>query len=239
MSLSNNNYQGKRFSILGDSISTFEGVTPEGYNVFYTAARKREANIVTAGETWWGRVIDALGGELLANDSWSGSLVCKHPQCEIESYGASDARTSALGREGKFPDVIMVYMGTNDWGWNMPIDPEPGREEDLSVFRVAYNAMLCKLRKNYPVAEIWCFTLAVSDSMRDFEFTLPFVTGKRAALSEYCRAICECAGENGCRVIDLYQPENAYETIDDLHPDRRGMKTLAETVLHQLNAWEE
>lgn len=65
------------------------------------------------------------------------------------------------------------------------------------------------------------------------------VTGKRAALSEYCRAICECAGENGCRVIDLYQPENAYETIDDLHPDRRGMKTLAETVLLQLNAWEE
>lgn len=233
------NYQGKLFSILGDSISTFEGVTPEGYNVFYTAARKCEANVIPVEETWWGRVIAELGGELLANDSWSGSLVCKHPQCEIESYGASDARTSALGKDGKTPDVVMVYIGTNDWGWNMTINPKPGREEDLSVFRVAYNAMLRKIRKNYPAAEIWCFTLAVSDSMRDFEFTLPFVSGKRASMVEYCRAICDCARENGCRIINLYQPAHAYATIDDLHPDRRGMKTIAEMVLRQLEAPEQ
>lgn len=226
-------YKNKLFSILGDSISTFEGVTPKGYNVFYTDSRKLESGITTTDKTWWGRVIKELGGELLVNNSWSGSLVCKHPECEIESYGASDARTSALGENGKTPDVIMVYIGTNDWGYNMPIDLQQGEEGDLSFFRIAYNTMLHKIKRNYLKAEIWCFTLAVSDSMRDFGFTLPF-SKEKTSMSKYCQAIKDCAKGNDCLLIDIFDADNTYETMDDLHPDCQGMKTIADLVLRQI-----
>lgn len=231
-------YKNKLFSILGDSISTFEGVTPKGYNVFYTDSRKLESGITTVDKTWWGRVIKELGGELLVNNSWSGSLVCKHPECEIESYGASDARTSALDENGKTPDVIMVYIGTNDWGYNMPIDPPQGEVDDLSFFRIAYNTMLHKLKANYPKAEIWCFTLAVSDNMRDFGFTLPF-SKEKTSMSKYCQAIRDCASENDCILIDIFNPENAYETMDDLHPNCNGMKTIADLVLGRLKSFKK
>ena len=231
-------YENKLFSIIGDSVSTFEGVTPENYEVFYTAPMKCTTNVLAAEDTWWGKVIKALGGELLVNDSWSGSLVTKHPKCEIESYGASDARTSNLGKDGKTPDVVMIYIGTNDWGWNVPVDPQAGQENDISVFKVAYDTMIKKIKKNYPQAEIWCFTLAISDGMEDCGNVHPYVRSGRA-LREYCCAIRESATENNCRLIELYCPEEQYETVDKYHPNRRGMQTLAKIVLDQLTESDE
>ena len=225
-------YQGKYFSIMGDSISTFEGVSPSWYNTFYTAERKCEADLLSAKDTWWGIVIDALCGKLLVNNSWSGSLVAKHPQCEIESYGASDERTGFLGENGVAPDVVMVYIGTNDWGWNIPIDPVAG-EEDVGIFKSAYQIMLRKIRRNYPKAEIWCFTLTNSDRMSDSGFSLPFTKNGRP-LAEYCRAIRECAAQEGCRLIDIYRSAPGYASMDDLHPDKQGMATLAGYVLEEL-----
>ncbi len=59
-------------------------------------------------DTWWGRVIDHFDGRLVANSSFSGSVV--------EGYGFpagnSEKRiTSLLGAQGECPDVVLVYMG--------------------------------------------------------------------------------------------------------------------------------
>lgn len=105
--------------------------------------------------------------------------------------------------------------------------------EYCDVFSNAYSYMLEKLKRNYPDAEIWCFTLAVSDSMRDFGFTLPF-SKENTSMSKYCQAIRDCAKENDCLLIDIFDSENAYETMDDLHPNYHGMKTIADLVLRQL-----
>ena len=231
-------YKDKYFSIMGDSISTYEGVSPSWYNTFYTAERKCEADLLSPDDTWWGIVINTLGGKLFVDNAWSGSLVGKHPQCEIESYGASDERTAFLGENGISPDVVMVYIGTNDWGWNMPIDPEEGHEEDVGVFKPAYRMMLRKIRRNYPSAEIWCFTLTNSDRMSDSGFSLPFTKDGRP-LTEYCRAIRECAAEEGCRLVDIYRASPGYESMDDLHPDKKGMRTLADCVLEELAKYSD
>ena len=226
-------YHGKYFSVMGDSISTFEGVSPSWYNIFYTAERKCEADILTSDNTWWGIVIDRLGGKLLVDNAWSGSLVSKLPQCEIESYGASDERTEFLGTDEISPDVVMVYIGTNDWGWDVPIDPPVGHEEDVGFFLSAYTVMLRKIRRNYPDAEIWCFTLTNSDRMLDSNFSLPFTKNGRP-FAEYCRAIRECANQEGCKLIDIYRTDKGYRTIDGLHPDAEGMRQIADLVLDVL-----
>ena len=41
-------YSGKYFSVLGDSISTFEGYNPADYAVFYDRDRKLGSGIITA-----------------------------------------------------------------------------------------------------------------------------------------------------------------------------------------------
>ena len=223
-------YKNKLFSILGDSISTLEGYSVPEHAAFYEGVRRLEADVIFPEHTWWGQVIERLCGTLLVNDSFSGSTVMKHPSYMIPSYGCSDKRTEELGRDGLSPDVIMVFMGTNDWGYGTRVEPDKYGNNDKSVFSVAYSSMLEKLKKNYPQAEIWCFTLPISKCERKENFTFPYYYGGRH-IEEYCRVIRECAYEYGCKVIDLYGANAPHDTIDGFHPNAKGMKTIADTVL--------
>lgn len=220
-------YQGKYFSILGDSISTLEGYSQPDFAAFYDTEKKLLSGVLTPADTWWGQVVDALGGRLLVNNSFSGSTVCKLPAYEIESYGCSDERTGRLRSDAVTPDVIMVYIGTNDWGHGLAPTPNGWHTGPLTVFSEAYRTMLEKLQINYPEAEIWCFTLAVSKFP---EGTFPY-RYRGYHMEEYCNVIRTLAAQYGCRLIDLYHNAEPYETIDDFHPSARGMQTLATAVI--------
>lgn len=221
-------YKDKYFSVLGDSISTLEGWNPPAHAVFYDWANKCRAGIFSPADTWWGKVIDALGGRLLVNDSFSGSTVIRHPSCEIESYGCSDARTGALGTGGQAPDAVMVWLGTNDWGCGIKVFPERG-ETGLNVFANAYGAMLAKLKANYPNAEISCLTLMQSTWSAQPGFVFPVRCGGWH-IREYNDAIRACAEKAGCKWIDL-SDAGPYDTIDGFHPNAKGMETIARAVL--------
>ena len=207
-------YKDKYFSILGDSISTLAGYNPPECGVFYDWQNKRLADILAPEDTWWGKVLEELGGKLLVNHSWAGSTVCKLPGHEIESYGCSDARTGALDWDGRKPDVVMVAIGLNDHGWRMPLSTEG---EKMTSFPLAYSMMLEKIRRNYPEAEIWCLTFP----------HIPYAAERAAG---YHAAIYACAEKAGCRIIDIYRAD-IVDTLDNLHPTRRGMQTIAGLVL--------
>ena len=65
-------YKNKLFSVLGDSISTLEGYSVPESAVYYDTAHKLTLGVLTPKDTWWGQVIDHLGGKLLINNSFSG-----------------------------------------------------------------------------------------------------------------------------------------------------------------------
>ena len=225
-------YRGRLFSILGDSLSTLDGYSIPSGAAFYSGMMRLQSGVLLPRDTWWGRVIDQLGGELLVNDSFSGSTVSRRPGCEIESYGCSDGRTSSLHREGVSPDVIFVLLGMNDWGCGARVTPESESDEgDLSVFSVAYTEMLLKLKKNYSSAEIWCFTFPVSRLGEDRDF--PYLRGG-IHIERYCDAVRACASECGCRLIELYRPSEPHDTVDGFHPNADGMRELADAVLSQI-----
>ena len=227
-------YKGKYFSVLGDSISTLDGYQPEDYAVFYQGENRYLAGVFVPEDIWWGKVIEKLQGKLLVNNAFSGSTVCRHPSCQIESYGCSDARTGGLGEEGQAPDVVMILMGINDWGCGMPLKPD-GQMEGLRVFSVAYEAMLEKIKRNYPQAEIWCLTLPRSCWSAHPEVEIP---AYRAGghFGEYCGVIRLCAEKAGCRLVDIYDPTQPYDTIDGFHPTADGMATIARAVLAQVES---
>ena len=76
-----NPFRGKTISILGDSISTYAGVSNNtaynstiGKNAVYYRADGSTLKVCLS-DTWWQQAIDALDMKLLVNNSWSGSTV--------------------------------------------------------------------------------------------------------------------------------------------------------------------
>lgn len=109
--------EGLKISFLGDSISTFyaEGSEMNSYyggeNQFYYP--RYSASIKTVDLTWWYKLIKNNNMVLGINNSWSGSQACGSG----ESAGQSDNRINTLIENGK-PDIVIVYLGTNDIGSN-------------------------------------------------------------------------------------------------------------------------
>lgn len=248
--LGNNKYFGKQFSILGDSISTLDGYNPRGYNVFYKENNCEKSAVREISDTWWGKVIDFFGGELLVNNSWSGSRVTKLPiKDSLFPSGCSDERTSALHINNVKPDVIIVYLGTNDWANGIPTleywENSGDYENWLGTmllpneecFDVAYEQMLTKLRANYPNAEIWCCTLCETHISKRPDFQFPH---KYAGthIEEYNEIIRDVVRRNGCRLIDLYDYKMTYDSIDGSHPTNAGMNTIATMVIRSIAGFD-
>lgn len=154
----NNKYFGKQFSILGDSICTLAGYNPKGYKVFYDGESCEKSGVRDMKDTWWGKVIDFFGGELLVNNSWSGSRVTHLPNSNTQfPLGCSDERTSNLYINNVTPDVIIVYLGFNDWANGVPLDMEERSLLNVvydNYFSEAYEMMISKLRENFPLFSI-------------------------------------------------------------------------------------
>lgn len=92
----------RRISILGDSISTFAGYTPEEA-VFYDSYVQWETGVKSVEDTWWMQVIKALDGELGTNHSLAGSMVSGNLSTSAMSY----ERIDKLGANG-IPDIILI-----------------------------------------------------------------------------------------------------------------------------------
>ena len=127
-------YQGKKLSIMGDSISTFTGISNNvKYNntiganaVWYPG---NNSNFMDQTYTYWGRLINDLGMELCVNNSWSGSRVYGKSDAEYKdnillratqldnSNGTNNDESDDIA-----PDVIVIYMGINDLHGDSPRD---------------------------------------------------------------------------------------------------------------------
>ena len=107
--------QTKKVSILGDSYSTFQGMIPEGYAVYYP---NNGNDVKEVSQTWWDLYIKAKGYQLETNDSWSGSTICGTGYGRMDSSGNNFiSRVDKLGN----PDIILIFGGTNDAWANSPI----------------------------------------------------------------------------------------------------------------------
>ncbi len=246
--------RGKRmtrlFSVYGDSISSFEGILPEGWRVFFEGEQLELTGVKTPADTWWGQVIDHFGGELLANASWSGCVV----EGRDFPVGASRERIAYLAPEGTAPDDILVHIGINDYGWGSGYAqicaatpsappalaaacPDHGKVAGMAPagtldnFEESYRRMLSTMHEFWPDARIWVSTLLPGR-----------VKGADAPTSpRYFRGICvdeyneiirtAAKATPGCKLVDMAAFGYDYEAIDGTHPTAQGMKQIAALFL--------
>ena len=246
-------YKGKKISIVGDSISTFTGYIPDGYEVYYTPD-KENSDVHSVGDTWWGILFEKLGAELLVDNAYSGSMVSRYPlQKRLFPSASSDERTSALHRGGERPDVIIIYIGINDWNECLlpdrehvyPEDTRPAeyRErddviEDEFYFDSAYAMMLDKLKKNYPEAEIFCSTVCRTKLNVPPYDILPDCREHGYSLTLFNDIIRKTAAETGCKLLDLDGYNMPYDSADGYHPTKKGMEMMAEMMYEEMTREE-
>lgn len=232
--------KGKKLGIVGDSISTYEGWIPNGYDVYY-----RNGGILPSVEnTYWKIAINELG-MVVGNCSWSGSYVYgDSTSTSNANIGTSTKRINDLSADGINPDIVLVYMGTNDFlfgidkgEFNMSSDYADG---NISTFMNAYALLLTKIRKAYPNCKILCGTMPLQfasspDLYVNNNWTS--VRTKGESISEWNNAIKEIAKAFGCGVVDFATCAiNSHSsTLEDrCHPNIKGHKLMAERLIKDL-----
>ena len=232
-------------SIMGDSISTFSGCNPEGFAVFYDGARQLATGVTDPSMTWWSLLAGRLGARVLANASYSGSMV---QGAGFPAAVAPERACALLGPNGERPDDVVIFIGINDYGWGSPEAQAAGRSAatppclDLSRvppataglapanaaerFGAAYARMLANVREVAPSARVWCCSLvpgrAAEADRPTFAWNL-----RGVPLARYNEQIARAAEREGARYADACAYGLDYEASDGTHPTALGMRQLA------------
>lgn len=244
---SENPYFGKQFSVLGDSISRLEGFTPEK-NIgsfcihtpnppgFYKKKNSEQTGIIDKKDMWWGKVIDFFGGELLINGSYPDNyLRCSSDMCK--EYDTEE-RISPLHIDNVRPDVIIIYLGINDWFAHLYTRHEDSDIFDkslLTVFDRRYAYMLDTLKARYPDSEIWCCTLCnlVNSDTVDISDVNP-MNDDEFHIEIYNDCIRNITRQKNCRLVDVYREGSTYISMDGFHPTAYGMTQLAIRIIYDV-----
>lgn len=237
-------YNGKKLSVLGDSISTFKGYIPAGNACYYDGSNYGVASVE---DTWWGKTMNALGMELCVNESWSGSRVTT---LDGKASAGCMERCQKLHTADKTPDVVIVYMGTNDLNYLATqmgaYDGSQPFPTDTMTFREAYAVMLNKILTAYPGAEIWICTLVHCERQGSVGFPERNPTCG-ATIKEFNTVIKDMSDLFGVGLIDLnkcgitYQNLSLYagdynaSTKQGLHPNAAGHSLIARQVIKTLD----
>ena len=153
-------YDGKYLSLIGDSISSFHGITD---NTDYSDALSLNRSYYTTSgmnaytQMYWGRLADECNMELCVINGWSSSKVYGGGQDKNNNVDATKDNmltrsTSLRNKQGQNPDVILLYMGITDVSyanWSALYErlmargnktPKPGVEAWLVGVHQTYNA---------------------------------------------------------------------------------------------------
>ena len=240
--------KGKWISFLGDSITTWQGwsnIAPgsTSADVWYP---KSQYGMTDVNQSYWKKLIDRTGANLLVNNSWSGSRVSYGGHTgPVVDTGTGD-RCKQLDKTvdgvARKPDYIVINIGTNDFDNNVLIGTWNGRGQRFpddpdtlkpTTFREAYSVMLHRLRKNYPLAKIYCCTIPCGNVKSD---GLNEINSEGVSLSEYNDAIREVATAYGVRIVELATSGLDYYTLSNfycdsnLHPNEAGMERYYELI---------
>ena len=201
-----NNYQGKSFTIIGDSISTFGSHIPDGFATFYPypTADVRDVNM-----TWWMRVINNLGGSLFFNNSYSGTCVADNSKNATKNM----SRLEYNILQSQYADVILIFMGANDCASSAVTE---------TMFKNGYKEMLDNLKELCPKAEIVLCTLPTTSF---------YSATKQQALN---KIISDYATEYNYTLVDTSSANLDGHKVDSAHPNNSGMEIVANAIVDKM-----
>jgi len=200
---------------LGDSYTTFKGYIPEGYAAYYSSSEDSVTDATRVEDTWWHRLIEKTGSEIVLNSSFSGSTICN------TGYNGNDStrtsfitRLDALINEGFFDkneiDTFIILGATNDSWSGAPIGNavkySDWTVDDLFSFLPAMGYLASKIAGVKAGRKLFVLNTELKPEINE---------GVREACAHY-----------GIELLEL-------KRIDKIagHPGICGMKKIADQVL--------
>lgn len=240
------NLKGKTVSIIGDSISTFEGYLADSTYLKYFP----KYDVTSVEQTWWKLMLNKSGMVLHKNCAWSGSYVTGSSSSTTNaSAGCSTKRINDLAKDGIAPDIVICFIGINNLqtstagtelgNWKGGTLPAEGT---INTFSEAYALMVSKILKKYPRTEVFLCTLLDTNKDGWDNDGTSFPTNKDSrTLKDYNDTIRFIAEAFGVNVIDVHAcGVNWFNlgtlTADGLHPNAEGMKQIAKKMLAEISA---
>ena len=268
-------FSGVKMSVIGDSISTYYGISNSStYNPLYLSTSEAtfgtyygntshgdyaEFSSVKADDTWWKQTVDTLGMDLLVNNAWSGSFtLIDQGQSNTTEYPAAGYKNRAvnLHKGSTKPDIICVYLGTNDIayyadysvGTKANVDTASERNalytsvnnyKTPSTVIQAYYIMISRMLATYPDAEIYCLLPTICQTTMS--------SGRKNALLDFndgVRYIVDYYAGTGKDIFLVDLPANSglvdqevvrnYYYCNNVHPSCAGMDYITSCVVSEI-----
>lgn len=248
----------KRISVIGDSISTFRGIVPNGYSCHYPTA---DGDLTSLSQTYWWILANELmlDATIERNISFSGSCVTNSDDTADTYFAKRFVDQQGVGEA----DIVIIHGGTNDW--NKRIAPLYGSVDIRTTADVPDSAItsLCDTADR-------ATTRAEIEALNDTTFCeayiklIKLVLERRADTKIVCivgdytgvgvqQSIHKIAAHysDNVKVVDLlavngfndqtYMPKHDYnpETGKGCHPSAKAMEFMAKKIYEELGAWLE
>ena len=160
------------------------------------------------------QVINNLGMSLLKNNSYSGSCVSSGTG---DSSTVTDSRLIELVDGNEKPDIILLFMGSNDCG---------SKFVSLDTFTSSYKIMIEKIKVLCPEAEIYLFTLPSSNL---------YTEENRVLYNEVIRKYASEFSLNLVELNDTFTAENCTSyLLDSAHHNKAGMEKLSKDIISEM-----
>lgn len=248
----------KRISVIGDSISTFRGIVPNGYSCHYPTA---DGDLTSMSQTYWWILANELmlDATIERNISYSGSCVVNSSSTADTYFAKRFIDQQGVGEA----DIVIIHGGTNDWNKN--IAPLYGSVE----LKATAGPSDADLKPYFDAADA-AITRAEVEALNDTTFCeayiklIELILERRADTKIVCivgdytgvgvqQAIHKIAAHYGdnAKVVDLlavngfndqtYMPKHDYnpETGKGCHPSAKAMVFMANKIYDELGAWLE
>lgn len=220
-------FSGKRVSIMGDSISTFEGYIPKGNRKRYPDTGNAKCDVLCVEETWWHQLLEKWDAKLLVNDSWAGSTVTNTLNKDYKDKGpnramASMTRIKRLAKGNQKPEIILFHGGTNDTITGVKTGKFDSSKVPKTIknsvvkwntFADAYVAAIVRMQNTYPDAQIIVIIQNVDSA-------------KKSVMIKICEYF-------KLPYVDVSKVKGSL-LYDGIHPNKKGMDIMTNTIYQKL-----
>lgn len=227
--------EGRTISVLGDSISTYMGWSDScpitdpsctnriGEPYYGPVGSDCHSTDLLVTDTWWHKAATQLGAEILMSNAGNstGLLHASYPanagwDLYLKEMLAYKTRPYYLGADGKAPDIIALYIGSNDvakckvseFGSVGAVNFDQLIQKNRNGYTYAqpatvaeaYCILLHKISVTYPNAEVYCFTVVPNAGGK-----MANVTQRLAPCHPFNAMVRGVAAHYGAHVVELLE----------------------------------
>ncbi len=209
-------FSGKQVAVLGDSLSAISGFVSSDYWCAYPAED------VSVKEMWWYLAAEELDLEVSTVNACGGSGVSDFSWANEQGMVPEHGRGSELAVWGTPPDMVWVLLGGND---------ALGGADAETIFE-NYTKLIQEIQTTYLDTEIFLLTY------------YPLNTSYKDQIEELNQIIRKLAENCGIEILSLEDCGITWDNaekyrLDDLHPNKEGMKMIADGLITELRGMND